>query len=162
MDAENKRLYEQKFQTVIEDKKNYFQSIKGESIKSNTGLRYVITKKSGGAKPRNGATVYIHYAGFLESGEMIDSSIKSVATAFGKYDQQREVAGGYQPIEFIYGNRRAMIPGFTEGIEKLSYGDTAVLFIPSGLAYGAQGAGGVIPPNADIIFEIELLADKPQ
>ena len=50
-----------------------------------------------------------------------------------------------------------MIPGFIEGIEKLSFGDKAVLFIPSNLAYGEAGAGGVIPPNANIIFEIELL-----
>lgn len=50
-----------------------------------------------------------------------------------------------------------MIPGFIEGIEQLSYGDKAVLFIPSKLGYGAAGAGGVIPPNANLIFEIELM-----
>jgi FKBP-type peptidyl-prolyl cis-trans isomerase len=55
-----------------------------------------------------------------------------------------------------------MIPGFIEGIEKLSFGDKAVLFIPSSLAYGAQGAGGVIPPNANIIFEVELVESMPQ
>ena len=54
-----------------------------------------------------------------------------------------------------------MIPGFIEGIEQLSFGDKAILFIPSHLAYGATGAGGVIPPNANIIFEIQLL-EKPQ
>ncbi|HEU0137064.1 MAG TPA: peptidylprolyl isomerase [Flavobacterium sp.] len=162
VDAENKRLYEEKFRAVIEDKKTYFESIKSDAAKSSTGLRYVITKKGGGAKPKNGAVVYIHYAGFLENGELFDSSIKSVATAFGKFDPQREVAGGYEPIELVYGNRRAMIPGFTEGIEKMAFGDTAVLFIPSGLAYGAQGAGGVIPPNADIIFQVELLEQAPE
>jgi peptidylprolyl isomerase len=50
-----------------------------------------------------------------------------------------------------------MIPGFIEGLNKMSYGDKAVLFIPSNLGYGAQGAGGVIPPNANIIFEVELI-----
>ena len=55
-----------------------------------------------------------------------------------------------------------MIPGFIEGLEKLSFGDKAVLFIPSHLAYGAQGAGGVIPPNANIIFEVELVESIPQ
>ncbi|MNR68011.1 putative FKBP-type peptidyl-prolyl cis-trans isomerase FkpA precursor [compost metagenome] len=54
-----------------------------------------------------------------------------------------------------------MIPGFIEGIEQLSFGDKAVIFIPSHLAYGETGAGGVIPPNANIIFEIQLL-EKPQ
>jgi len=55
-----------------------------------------------------------------------------------------------------------MIPGFIEGLEKLSFGDKAILFIPSHLAYGAGGAGDVIPPNANIIFEIELLEAAPQ
>ena len=55
-----------------------------------------------------------------------------------------------------------MIPGFIEGLEKLSFGDKAVLFIPSKLGYGEAGANGVIPPNADIIFEIELLENLPQ
>jgi FKBP-type peptidyl-prolyl cis-trans isomerase len=53
-----------------------------------------------------------------------------------------------------------MIPGFIEGIEQLSFGDKAVIFIPSHLAYGQAGAGNVIPPNANIIFEIQLL-EKP-
>jgi peptidylprolyl isomerase len=55
-----------------------------------------------------------------------------------------------------------MIPGFIEGLEKLSFGDKAVIFIPSRLGYGEAGAGGVIPPNANIIFEIELLENMPQ
>ena len=55
-----------------------------------------------------------------------------------------------------------MIPGFIEGLEQLSFGDKAVIFIPSRLGYGAAGAGGVIPPNANIIFEIELLEKTPQ
>jgi FKBP-type peptidyl-prolyl cis-trans isomerase len=55
-----------------------------------------------------------------------------------------------------------MIPGFIEGLEKLSFGDKAILFIPSHLAYGAGGAGDVIPPNTNIVFEIELLESIPQ
>ena len=50
-----------------------------------------------------------------------------------------------------------MIPGFIEGLAKMSFDDKAVLFIPSNLAYGAQGAGGVIPPNTDLVFELELV-----
>jgi peptidylprolyl isomerase len=54
-----------------------------------------------------------------------------------------------------------MIPGFIEGLEKMSIGDKAILYIPSNLAYGEQGAGNVIPPSANIIFEIELLEKMP-
>jgi len=54
-----------------------------------------------------------------------------------------------------------LIPGFLEGLEKMSFGDKAVLFIPSNLGYGAQGAGGVIPPNSNLIFELEMLEAMP-
>jgi len=110
----------------------------------------------------NGANIYIHYAGFLENGTLFDSSIEAVSKAFGKYDANRAAQGGYQPIPFQAGRKDGMIPGFIEGIEKLSFGDKAVIFIPSKLGYGEAGAGGVIPPNANIIFEIELLESLPQ
>jgi len=55
-----------------------------------------------------------------------------------------------------------MIPGFIEGLDKMNFGDKAILFIPSNLGYGAQGAGGVIPPNANLIFEVELLESMPK
>jgi len=101
--------------------------------------------------------MYIHYSGFLENGELFDSSVESVAKAFGKFDQRRADAHQYLPIPFEAGRQDGMIPGFIEGLSQLSFGDKAVLFIPSQLGYGAQGAGGVIPPNANIIFEVELL-----
>ncbi len=64
---------------------------------------------------------------------------------------------GYSKIPFTIGGKNQLIPGFVEGIEKLKIGEKAVLFIPSNLGYGEQGAGKTIPPNANIIFEIELL-----
>ena len=122
----------------------------------------MITKKSGGKKPAIGTGIFIHYAGFLENAELFDASIESIAQTFGKYDENRAAQNGYQPIPFQAGKKDGMIPGFIEGIEKLSFGDKAVIFIPSQLGYGAAGAGGVIPPNANIIFEIELLEKMPQ
>ena len=101
------------------------------------------------------------HAGFLEDGTLFDSSIEEVCKTFGKFDAARAEAKGYQPIPFQAGRKDGMIPGFIEGIEKLSFGDKAVLFIPAHLAYGEAGAGGVIPPNANIIFEVQLL-EKPQ
>ena len=120
---------------------------------------YAITKKGCGKKPALGSTIIIHYAGFLEDGTLFDTSESDVAKAFGKYDAQREAQNGYSPIPFQAGTKTGMIPGFIEGIEKLNIGDKAVVFIPSNLGYGASGIGNVIPPNANIIFEIEI-SDK--
>lgn len=157
IDAENKRIFNKKYKTVIDAKVKYFAALKAKATKTKSGLEYVITKKSGGTKPKAGTGIFIHYAGFLENGTLFDSSIKSVCKTFGTFDPNRAAQNGYQPIPFQAGKKDGMIPGFIEGIEQLSFGDKAVIFIPSKLGYGEAGAGGVIPPNANIIFEIELL-----
>ena len=105
--------------------------------------------------------MYIHYAGFLGNGTLFDTSIEDVSKTFGKFDPARAAANQYTPIPFQAGKKDGLIPGFIEGIEKMSIGDKAVLFIPSHLAYGEAGAGDVIPPNTDIIFEIELMKKMP-
>jgi cyclophilin family peptidyl-prolyl cis-trans isomerase len=157
IDAENKRIFNEKYKTVIDAKVKSFAALKTKATKTKSGLEFVITKKSGGAKPKAGTGIFIHYAGFLENGTLFDSSIESVCKTFGTFDPNRAAQNGYQPIPFQAGKKDGMIPGFIEGIEQLSFGDKAVLFIPSKLGYGEAGAGGVIPPNANIIFEIELL-----
>ena len=162
IDAENKRVYNEKYKIVREEKVAYFTDLKTKATKTPTGLQYVITKKSGGKKPAKGSNIFIHYSGFLEDGELFDASVENVAQTFGKYDENRAAQNGYQPIPFQAGKKDGMIPGFIEGLEQLSLGDKAVIFIPSRLGYGAAGAGGVIPPNANIIFEIELLEKMPQ
>ncbi|MBC7747740.1 MAG: peptidylprolyl isomerase [Methylotenera sp.] len=161
-ETEAKKEYEAKYRAVREQKSASFTGLKSKASKTSTGLQYVIIKKGGGKKPANGSTVYIHYAGFLENGTLFDSSIEDVSKTFGKFDQGRADAKQYIPIAFQAGRKDGLIPGFIEGIEKMSFGDKAVLFIPSHLAYGEAGAGDVIPPNTNIIFEIELLETMPK
>ena len=79
------------------------------------------------------------------------------AKQFGKFDAQRAAQMGYQNIPFSIGKKDGMIPGFIEGLEKITPGDKIILFIPSNLGYGENGAGNVIPPNANIIFEVEMM-----
>jgi cyclophilin family peptidyl-prolyl cis-trans isomerase len=146
-----------KYQAVFDQKVAYFAAMKPKATTTPTGLKYVITKKAGGKKPSAGTNVFIHYAGFLENGSLFDSSLVDVLKMYGKLDESRAAQGGYQPIPFQAGKKDGLIPGFIEGIEQLSFGDKAVIFIPSKLGYGEAGAGAVIPPNANIIFEIELL-----
>lgn len=157
----SKQEFEAKYKAVQEQKVASFADLKNKSTKTSSGLQYYITK-SGGKKPASGSNVFIDYAGFLENGALFDSSIENVAKTFGKFDPNRAAQNGYKPLPFVSGSKEGMIPGFIEGIEKLGIGDKAVLFIPSRLGYGEAGAGAVIPPNANIIFEIELLEKSPK
>lgn len=161
-ELEAKIIYETKYKAVCEEKAASFIALKSKSTKTSTGLQYVITKKGNGKKPAIGSTIYIHYAGFLENGTLFDSSLEDVSKTFGKFDPARAAANQYIPIPFQAGSKDGLIPGFIEGIEKLSIGDKAVVFIPSHLGYGEAGAGDVIPPNTNIIFEIELMEKMPK
>ena len=104
-----------------------------------SGLFYKMNQEGNGEKPQASQTVKVHYTGSLTDGTVFDSSVERG-----------------QPIEFPIGVGR-VIPGWDEGIALLSVGGKATLIIPSQLAYGAKGAGGVIPPNATLIFEVELI-----
>ena len=110
--------------------------------KTSSGLRYQLVQKGSGAKAEKGQTVSVHYKGSLPDGTVFDSS----------YSRN-------QPIDFKLGVGQ-VIPGWDEGISLLQVGDKARLVIPPYLGYGAQGAGGVIPPNATLLFDVELMAVK--
>jgi FKBP-type peptidyl-prolyl cis-trans isomerase len=146
---------------VIDTKLAFFEEQKKVAQKTANGLHYSIYEKGSGKKPAAGSTVYVHYSGFFESGELFDSSHEDVSKAFGKFNQQKADAKAYVPFPFQYGNKTGLIPGFLEGLEKMNIGDKAFLFIPSHLGYGEAGAGGVIPPNSNLIFELELLENLP-
>jgi FKBP-type peptidyl-prolyl cis-trans isomerase len=83
-----------------------------------------------------------------------------VCKNYGKYDSARDAQNGYQAFPFEAGKKDGMIPGFIEGLSLISFGDKAIIYLPSNLAYGERGAGGVIPPNATLIFEIEMIESK--
>ncbi len=104
-----------------------------------SGLRYKMIQKGKGAKAESGKEVSVHYEGSLLSGQVFDSSYKRS-----------------EPIDFQLGVGK-VIPGWDEGIALLKVGDKARFVIPSNLAYGSAGAGGVIPPDATLIFDVELM-----
>ena len=118
------------------------ESIVAGFSKTDSGLYYNITEKGNGAKAEKNKTVSVHYEGSLLSGQVFDSSFKR-----------------NEPIDFTLGVGQ-VIPGWDEGISLLNVGDKATFIIPSGLAYGSAGAGGVIPPNATLKFVVELVAVK--
>jgi cyclophilin family peptidyl-prolyl cis-trans isomerase len=156
LDAESKKVYDAKYKVVKDQKVLYHDEILASTIKTTSGLRYKIIQKGSGKKPAKGATVFMNYAGFLKDGTLFDSNMVDVAKAFGKFDKNRALQNGYTPSPYQMGSNE-LIPGFIEGLEKMSFGDKAILYIPSEIGFGEQGAGNVIPPNAVTIFEIELL-----
>ncbi|APZ46907.1 peptidylprolyl isomerase [Polaribacter reichenbachii] len=107
-----------------------------------SGLRYKVLQKGDGKQATKGAKVSVHYKGQLLDGTVFDSSYKRK-----------------QPIDFNVGVGQ-VISGWDEGIQLLKVGDKARMVIPSNLAYGSAGAGGVIPPNATLIFDVELMDVK--
>ena len=155
IDAVNKKKYDAKYKIVKEQKIISFNELKKSATKTSSGFKFKITKKSSAEKPKEGETVYIEYAGFLEDGTLFDTSSPNVAKEFGKFDEQRAMQNGYSALQYVMGSNR-MIPGFVEGLSKLKMAEKAVFFIPFDLGYGEQGAGNVIPPNANLIFEVEL------
>ena len=110
--------------------------------KTFSGLRYKIEEKGNGPKAEKGQTVSVHYKGMLPDGSVFDSS----------YTRN-------QPIDFKLGKGQ-VISGWDEGIQLLNVGDKARFVIPSHLAYGERGAGGAIPPNATLVFDVELVKVK--
>ena len=160
LEAQKKKEYTEKFGSVMSNKSTVLKKMKETAPQTASGLKYIITKKGNGVKPAEGSTVYINYAGFLEDGTLFDSCIESVTVEFGKYDENRAKANGYAPMTAQVGKYQ-FIPGFIEGLNLMTIGEKATLYIPSNLGYGERGAGGVIPPNANIIFEIELLDKMP-
>ena len=128
---------------IKKEKENELKILKDLSkgfSKTSSGLLYKFEKENNSHKPSNGNKVKVHYQGMLLDGTVFDSSFKR-----------------NQPIEFTLGVGQ-VIKGWDEGISLLGIGDKASFIIPSNLAYGASGAGGVIPPNATLVFEVELIS----
>lgn len=118
------------------------EELKAGMQKTASGLLYKVTKKGDGKKVEKGNIVSVHYAGRLTNGSEFDNSFKRG-----------------EPIEFPVGMGQ-VISGWDEGLQLLNVGDEATFLIPPDLGYGARGAGGVIPPNAWLIFDVQVVNAK--
>jgi peptidylprolyl isomerase len=136
-------IFEVELMNVVEPPKPF--DVKGkDTLTTASGLKYIVVEKGkeGAAKAEAGKNVSVHYTGFLMDGKIFDSS------------RERGT-----PFQFDLGAGR-VIKGWDEGVALMHVGDKVRFVIPSNLAYGPNGAGGVIPPNATLVFDVELLDVK--
>ena len=113
-----------------------------DEVSTSSGLKYTDTVVGEGEAPKKGSKVTVHYSGYLTDGKKFDSSV----------DRN-------QPFQFVLGVGQ-VIKGWDEGVAGMKVGGKRKLVIPAQLGYGARGAGNVIPPNAELIFDVELLGMK--
>jgi FKBP-type peptidyl-prolyl cis-trans isomerase len=128
---------------ALADGKEKPMTTEAKEVTTPSGLKYTDTKVGDGAVAEAGDTVQVHYTGTLENGKKFDSS------------RDRGT-----PLVFQVGVGQ-VIKGWDEGIAGMKVGGQRKLVIPSKLGYGATGAGGVIPPNATLLFDVELVGIKP-
>jgi len=116
-----------------------YGELAGDTVTTESGLKYIDAKVGEGNSPASGQTVQVHYTGYLTDGTKFDSSVDRG-----------------QPFSFQIGIGR-VIKGWDEGVMTMKEGGQRRLIIPPELAYGERGAGGVIPANATLVFDVELL-----
>lgn len=134
-------VFEVELMDVVEPPKPY--DVKGkDTLVTPSGLKYIVVQKGKDDAPKAeaGKNVSVHYSGYLLSGKMFDSSVERGS-----------------PFQFGLGQGQ-VIKGWDEGIALMKVGDKMRLIIPSTLGYGPNGAGGVIPPDATLVFDVELIA----
>lgn len=120
-----------------------YTPVSGDTVTTESGLRYIDVKEGSGLSPEAGELVTVHYSGWLEDGERFDSSV---------------LRGS--PFSFEIGRGR-VIKGWDEGVSTMKLGGVRRLIIPGNLAYGERGVPGRIPANATLIFDVELISIKP-
>ena len=156
---EEEKEVEAAFKKMIEDLVVEFGQQKETAEETPSGLRILKLTEGNGEQPKVGQYVMVNYAGWLSNGDLFDSNITEVALKFNKLNPGRRDQGGYQPVPMLFSPEAPLFPGFREGLLSMKVGDKIRVFLPPHLGVGAQGRGP-IPPNSDLVFDIEITGIK--
>lgn len=143
------------FKKMKEDFVSELNKQKEDALETPSGLKIHVINQGDGEKPKIGQKVLVSYAGWLTNGDLFDSNYEEVARKHNKFDAKRKQGGGYMSTPMEYSPAARLFPGFREGLLTMKVGDKIRIFLPPHLGLGAQG-GGPIPPNSDLIFDMEI------
>lgn len=151
MEEKSKEQLEKDIKTIDD----YLAENNIETEKTESGLRYIITRTGEGENVQSGQTIKANYSGYVLNGEYFDSSVEEIAKEKGLYQEGRS----YGPFETVIG-QGAVIKGWDEGFQLMNAGSKATLYIPSPLAYGSRARSKQIGPNSILVFDVELVEIK--
>lgn len=152
-----KKEKEERINKIADSKASELNVLKAKADSLPSGIKIYFTEKGDGPKPKEGDKILMNYAGYFADGHLFDSNILETAEKFEVVDDMRKAAGQYVPVPTDYSVEAKLIPGFREGLLNMKIGDKATVFIPSHLAYGKRGIPDVIPPDSELIFDLEIV-----
>jgi peptidylprolyl isomerase len=152
-----KKEKEERINKVAAAKAKELNALRSKADSLPSGVKIYFNKKGDGPQPKQGDKILMNYAGYLTDGHMFDSNVFENAEKYEMVDDMRKAAGQYVPVPTDYSPDAKLIPGFREGLLQMKVGDKATIFIPPHLAYGKRGIPGVIPPDSELIFELEIV-----
>lgn len=150
----------EKLEQIKLEKRAEIDALKSNGTTTKSGLIYQVLVKGTDEKPKKGTKIFINYAGYFENGDLFDTSWEAISEKYQIFNLTKSAAKAFRPFPFTYGDKQGLIQGFIETFDNMNFGDKLLVFIPSKLGYGAQGYGA-IPPNTNLVFEIEMLKEMP-
>ncbi|MGB5943141.1 MAG: peptidylprolyl isomerase [Leeuwenhoekiella sp.] len=151
--AEEEAL-QKKLEAMQTETKARFEKQREQAQNLDSGLSIYFSERGDGEKPKLSQKVVVDYAGYYENGELFDTNVKEIADSWNK--QTRPDPSMYEPLTPVYSSEARLIAGMKEGLQEMSIGDKATLFIPYHMGYGERDYGP-IPGKSNLIFEVELL-----
>lgn len=152
-----KKEKEERISKVAGKKAKELESLRAKADSLPSGLEIYVNKTGDGVQPKQGEQILMNYAGYLTDGQLFDSNMLENAEKYEIVDNMRKATGQYMPVPTEYSPNAKLIPGFREALLTMKVGDKVTVFIPPHLAYGSRGIPGVIPPNSELIFELEVV-----
>ncbi|WP_347374435.1 peptidylprolyl isomerase [Aequorivita sp. Q41] len=152
-----KKDKEERINKVATKKAAELNALRAKADSLASGIKIYFNEKGDGVQPKEGSQILMNYAGYLTDGHLFDSNVLANAEEFEMVDDMRKAAGQYAPVPTDYSKDAKLIPGFREGLLNMKIGDKATVFIPPHLAYGKRGIPGVIPPDSELIFNLEIV-----